>query len=298
MWLLLSFISAFLLGCYDVSKKKALDNNAVIPVLFANILISGIIFLPFIILSCSTDMLNDTLFYVPKVSLSTHVKIMLKSLIVLSSWIAGYYSVKNLPLTITGPIKATQPVVTLLGALAIYGERLNLLQWTGVFMSIFSFYLLSSSGKREGIHFTHNKWILYAVLSVILGAISGLYDKYLMKSLDVMTVQVWFCVYQLFMMLPVFFLLWYPHREKTTPFRWRWSIVLISVFLAMADWIYFYALGFDGSMISIVSMIRRSSVVVTFIAGALFLREKNLKSKIFDLILILLGMLFLYLGTR
>jgi transporter family protein len=298
MWLLFSFISAFLLGCYDVSKKKALEGNAVIPVLFFNILISSIIFLPFIILSYSTGILNDTLFYVPKVPLLTHAKVMLKSLIVLTSWIAGYYSVKNLPLTITGPIKATQPVVTLLGALAIFGERLNLFQWAGVFMSILSFYLLSSSGRKEGIHFTHNKWILYAVLSVITGAISGLYDKYLMKSLDVMTVQVWFYAYQLLMMLPVFILLRYPHRGKTSPFRWKWSIVLISVFLAMADWVYFYALGFEDSMISVVSMIRRSSVVVTFIAGALFLHEKNLKNKTFDLILVLLGMLFLYLGTR
>jgi transporter family protein len=298
MWLLFSFISAFLLGCYDVSKKKALDNNAVIPVLFLNILISCIIFLPFIILSYSTGVLDGTLFYVPKVSLPTHAKVMLKSLIVLSSWIAGYYSVKNLPLTITGPIKATQPVVTLLGALAIYGERLNLFQWTGVFLSILSFYLLSSSGKKEGINFRHNKWILYAVLSVLLGAVSGLYDKYLMTSLDVMTVQVWFCAYQLLMMIPVFFLLWYPQRKKNAPFRWKWSIVLISIFLAMADWIYFYALGFEDSMISVVSMIRRSSVIVTFIAGALFLHEKNLKNKFFDLMLVLLGMLFLYLGTR
>ncbi|MDR2146793.1 MAG: DMT family transporter [Tannerella sp.] len=298
MWLILAFISAFLLGCYDVSKKKALDGNAVIPVLFLNTLISSLIFVPFIVLSFSTDWLNGTLLYVPKASLLTHAKIMLKSLIVLTSWIIGYFSVKNLPLTITGPIKATQPVITLLGALAIFGERLNFYQWTGVFLSIFSFYLLSSSGKKEGISFTHNKWILYAVLSVIVGAISGLYDKYLMKTLDVMTVQVWFNVYLLLMMIPVFFLLWYPHRAKTTPFRWKWHIVLISVFLAMADWVYFYALSFDGSMISIVSMIRRSSVVVTFIAGALFLREKNLKSKTFDLILVLLGMLFLYLGTR
>ncbi|MDR2385131.1 MAG: DMT family transporter [Tannerella sp.] len=298
MWLVFSFISAFLLGCYDVSKKKALDGNAVIPVLFLNILISSIMFLPFIILSYSTDILTDTLFYVPKVSLQTHAKVILKSLIVLTSWITGYYSVKNLPLTITGPIKATQPVITLLGALAIFGERLNLFQWTGVFLSILSFYLLSSSSKKEGINFTHNKWILYAVLSVILGAISGLYDKYLVKSLDVMTIQVWFYVYQLFMMLPAFFFLWYPHREKTVPFRWKWNIVLISIFLIMADWIYFYALGFDDSMISIVSMIRRSSVVITFIAGALFLHEKNLKNKTFDLFLVLLGMLFLYLGTR
>jgi transporter family protein len=298
MWLALAFVSALLLGCYDFCKKKALDNNAVIPVLFLNTLISSLIFAPFIVLSYSTNILDGTLFYVPRVSFDVHIKVVLKSLIVLSSWISGYFSVKNLPLTITGPIKATQPVATLAGAMLIFGERLNTFQWIGVLLSILSFYLLSSSGRKEGINFAHDKWIFFAVISLITGAISGLYDKYLMTSLDVMTVQVWFNVYQFILMIPILLLSWYPKRKVTTAFSWKWSIVFISVFLAIADWVYFYALSFDGSMISIVSMIRRSSVIVTFIAGAIFFHEKNLKNKAIDLILVLLGMIFLYLGTK
>ncbi|MDR2916646.1 MAG: DMT family transporter [Tannerella sp.] len=298
MWVSLAFLSAFLLGCYDVCKKKSLDGNAVIPVLFLNTLISSLIFIPFVILSYFTELLDETLFYVPRVSFATHSLVMLKSVIVLSSWITGYFSVKNLPLTITGPIKATQPVLTLTGAMLVFGERLNMYQWTGVLLAILSFYMLSASGRKEGIRFSHNKWIFYAVLSVIFGAISGLYDKYLMKSLDVMTVQVWFNIYQLLMMIPILMLLWYPRRKGTTRYTWRWSIVFVSVFLALADWVYFYALSYPDSMISIVSMIRRSSVLVTFAAGAIFFHEKNLKSKAFDLFLVLLGMIFLYLGTK
>ena len=297
MWVLLAFISAFLLGCYDVCKKKSLNGNAVIPVLFLNTLISSVIFIPFVLLSYFTGVLDGTYFYVPHVSLATHGLVMLKSVIVLSSWITGYFSVKNLPLTITGPVKATQPMLTLVGAIIIFGERLNLYQWTGVLLAILSFYMLSASGKKEGINFSHNKWIFYAVLSIIFGAISGLYDKYLMKSLDVMTVQVWFNLYQLLIMIPVLMLLWYPRRKQTTRFTWKWSIIFVSVFLAVADWVYFYALSFPDAMISIISMIRRSSVLVTFVAGALFFSEKNLKSKAFDLFLVLLGMIFLYLGT-
>ena len=298
MWVLLAFVSAFLLGCYDVCKKKSLNGNAVIPVLFFNTLISSVIFMPFVLLSYFTGALDGTVFYVPHVSLATHGMVMLKSVIVLSSWITGYFSVKNLPLTITGPVKATQPVVTLTGAMLVFGERLNLYQWTGVLLSILSFYLLSASGRKEGIHFSHNKWIFYAVLSIVFGAISGLYDNYLMKSLDVMTVQVWFNVYQFLMMALILMLLWYPRRKQTTRFTWKWSIIFVSLFLAMADWVYFYALSFPDSMISIISMIRRSSVIVTFIAGALFFSEKNLKSKAFDLFLVIIGMIFLYLGTK
>ena len=126
MWLGLAFISAFLLGCYEVNKKISLDGNAVIPVLFFNTLISSLIFVPFIFLSFFTDVLDGTMLYVPRVSLETHVAVFIKAVIVLSSWIFGYFALKHLPLTITGPIKATQPVVTLVGAMLVFGERLNL----------------------------------------------------------------------------------------------------------------------------------------------------------------------------
>lgn len=276
----------------------SLNGNAVIPVLFFNTLISSLIFLPFILLSYTTELLDGSLFYVPVVSWQVHFAVFIKAVIVLSSWIFGYFALKNLPLTISGPIKATQPVLTLVGAMLIFGERLNLYQWMGVAFAVASFYMLSSSGKKEGIRFTHNKWIYYTVISVLLGALSGLYDKHLMRGLDVMTVQVWFNVYQCFIMSFILLFLWYPHRKETTPFEWRWNIPFISLFLCIADWVYFYALTDPDSMISIVSMIRRSNVLVTFAAGALFFHEKNLKSKVVDLVLVFIGMVFLYLGTK
>lgn len=276
----------------------SLNGNAVIPVLFFNTLISSLIFLPFILLSYTTGLLDGSLFYVPFVSWQVHFAVFIKAVIVLSSWIFGYFALKNLPLTISGPIKATQPVLTLVGAMLIFGERLNLYQWMGVAFAVASFYMLSSSGKKEGIRFTHNKWIYYTVISVLLGALSGLYDKHLMRGLDVMTVQVWFNVYQCFIMSFILLFLWYPRRKETTPFEWRWNIPFISLFLCIADWVYFYALTDPDSMISIVSMIRRSNVLVTFAAGALFFHEKNLKSKVVDLVLVFIGMIFLYLGTK
>ena len=156
---------------------------------------------------------------------------------------------------------------------------------------------MSRSGKKEGIDFRHNKWILCIVLAAVLGAVSGLYDKYLMKQFDPMLVQAWYNVYQVFIMCPVLLLLWYPRRRET-PFRWDWCIVGISFFLCAADFAYFYALSYEDSMISIVSMVRRGSVIVSFLFGALAFHEKNLRSKAVDLALVLLGMFFLYLGSR
>ena len=197
-----------------------------------------------------------------------------------------------------GPINATRPVMVLVGAMLVFGERLNLYQWIGVMLAVASFFMLSRSGKKEGIDFKHNKWILFIILAAVMGAVSGLYDKFLMKQLNPMLVQSWYNVYQFFIMGTIIFLLWWPKRKTTTPFRWDWTIILISVFLSAADFVYFYALSYDDSMISIVSMVRRGSVIVSFIFGALFFREKNLKSKAIDLILVLIGMIFLYLGSK
>lgn len=234
-----------------------------------------------------------------------HKYVVLKAFIVLSSWVLGYFGMKHLPLTIVGPINATRPVMVLVGALLIFGERLNVWQWIGVLLAVASFLLLSRSGRKEGIDFKHDVWIYMIVGAAVLGAISGLYDKYIMApvseggvGLDRMLVQSWYNIYQCGMMLAMLLLLWWPKRHQTTAFHWDWSIIGISVFLSAADFMYFYALSLPAAMISIVSMVRRGSVVVSFICGALFFHEKNLKAKAFDLALVLLGMLFLYIGSK
>ena len=297
MWLALAFFSAALLGLYDVSKKQALRGNAVIPVLFLNTLFSSLIFLPFIVFSATGHVAEGALLHVPVCGWEVHKFVLLKSFIVLGSWLFGYFGMKHLPITIVGPINATRPVMVLLGALLLFGERLNAYQWVGVLLAMASFLLLSRSGKKEGISFRHNRWIYFVVLASLLGAVSALYDKFLMKRFDSMLVQSWFTVYQFFIMGVVLMVLWYPKRKQSTPFHWSWAIPLISVFLSVADFAYFTSLAQEGSLISVVSMVRRGSVVVSFLCGALLFHEKNLRSKAVDLFLVLLGMLFLYLGT-
>ena len=217
----------------------------------------------------------------------------------LSSWLCGYIGIKHLPITIVSPIQATRPVLVLLGALLIFGEKLNDYQWAGVITAIVSFFLLSRSGKREGINFAHNRWIFFVVMAALLGAVSALYDKFLMRTLQPMFVQSWFNLYQCILMGGIVVVMnMFSPAQRSKRFIWRWSIPMISLFLAVADFCYFSALAEEGALIAVVSMIRRGSVVVAFAFGALLLHEKNLKSKAIDMLLILLGLFFLYLGSK
>lgn len=299
MWLTLAFTSAALLGFYDAAKKKALTGNAVLPVLLLNTLFSTLFFVPAIL---STEFgqgwFDHTVLASTPGTATAHGLVILKSVIVLTSWIFGYFGMKHLPITIVGPINATRPVMVLIGAFLLFGERFNAYQWIGVVLALVSLFLLSRSSRREGVDFTHNLWILFVALSALTGAVSGLYDKYIMTRLDPVFVQSWYNLYQFLMMAVVVAVLWLPRRGRTTPFRWSWAIPLISIFLTLADFAYLYALQDPNAMISIVSMIRRGSVVVSFLCGAVVFHERNLRSKAVDLAFILVGMVFLWLGSR
>ena len=297
MWLIFGLCSALLLGSYDVCKKVSVQNNAVIPVLFTSILISSLLLLPFLLISRLQPIwFEGSAFFVPKVDLHTHLLILIKSLIVLSSWIFSFFALKHLPITLASPISATRPAWTVLGALLIFGEQLNTYQIIGIIIALFSFFMFSVAGKKEGISFKTNKWLWFLILATLTGSASGLYDKYLMRQFDHMAVQVYYTFYQAIVMALITLFLWYPTRKKTTPFQFRWSIVLISIFLVSSDFLYFYALTFSDSLISVLSTIRRLGVVVPFLYGVIVMRDKNVKLKVICLFGVLLGMFFLFLG--
>lgn len=305
MWLILAFVSATMLGFYDTSKKASLKDNAVLPVLLLNTIFSTIIFSPFLVdyiggFGWFNGTFLDTAPFSGDLSSTrkAHLLVILKAFIVLSSWICGYFGLKHLPLTIVGPINATRPVLVLVGAMLIFGERLNTYQWIGVMLAIASIFLMSRAGKKENIDFKSNKWIWCVGLATLMGVISGLYDKFIMKSLNPMFVQSWFNFYQMIIMTAICGLLWYPKRHQTTPFQWKWTIPLISIFICIGDFAYFTSLNDPDSLISVVSLVRRSSVIISFACAVIFFKERNLKAKLLDLALLLAGMAFIWIGTR
>ncbi|GAF04615.1 DMT family transporter [Saccharicrinis fermentans] len=297
MWWLLAIVSALFLGIYDVVKKVSLNNNAVLPVLLFSSLSGAILFVPLWLASQSHFISSDHLFFIPSITLKEHAMLLLKSMIVVTSWIFSFFALKHLPLTIVSPVRATGPLWTLIGAIIIFSERLTTYQWIGIIITLAFFYLFSIAGKTEGISFRRNKWILFLILGTLFGAVSGLYDKFLLQHINRMAVQCYFTFYQVILFVPLVMVIWWPTRKKTSPFIWRWSIPLIGFFLIVADFFYFYALHIPESMISIVSALRRASVIVAFAFGAYLFKEKNIKTKALYLLGILVGIGLLIFGT-
>ncbi len=298
MWALFGLASALFLGIYDIFKKQSVNNNAVMPALFFSTVTSALFFTPFILLSrFSPEVLLNTGLFVPELTAAEHGMVIIKSTIVVSSWVLAFFALKYLPITIVAPIRATGPLWTLIGALLIFHERLNAFQWIGIVITLLFFYRFSTAGKLEGIEFRKNKWIFFIVIATLLGAASGLYDKFILRRIDRVAVQAWFSVYQVVVLLP-FALLNEPIRKrKNISFEWRWTIPLIGIFLIIADYLYFFALSNEDALISILSALRRGSVLVAFVVGGLLFREQNLKKKGLLLLGILTGILLITLGT-
>ena len=291
MWVILAISSAVCLGFYDIFKKLSVTANNVLTVLLLNTLFGTLLMSPVIATGAAHGDFGLGN------SLTGHLLIMLKSVIVLASWILGYFSIKHLPLTITGPINATRPILVLVGALLIFGETLNALQWCGILLGFTSLYLVSRIGRKEGHSIVHDRWLWMSIGAMVMGAVSGLYDKWLLRSYEPLQVQAWYSLYQLIIMGITVLLLKRAGHDRT-PFRWKWTIPCIAVFLTIADMAYFYALSYDDSMISVVSMIRRGSVIVSFLFGVIVLHEKNLRLKLIDLSVLLVGLVLLVLGSK
>ena len=301
MWVVLSLVSAVLLGFYDIFKKQTVVNNAIIPVLFYSTLISSLIFLPFVLLSQFKPYVFEGAFmqklFIEPLTARQHLLVVGKTAIILASWMFSYSAMKHLPITVVGPVNQLRPAISVILLFLIFQEKLTWLQWTGVVLAIVSFYLMNRSGKLEGIHFKSNKWVYMLLGSAILVALSGVYDKFLLskESISPATIQAWYSIYDFLMMAVMLFALWFPKR-KEQPFEWRWGIVAMAIFVTIADVIYLTGLAQEAAVVVLIPLILYGvRLVVSFVYGIFGFKEKNIRSKIIPLLMVLAALVCLCL---
>lgn len=298
-WIWAGLLSALFLGVYDVFKKHAVSGNAVLPVLFFSNCCAACIWLPAIVISVANpELVTGSWLEVQPLSWAEHLLMLAKSALVALSWVFSYFALKHLPLSVAGPIRATSPLWTLVGALFLFQESPSALQFVGIGITLIFFFALSLIGKREGLHFHRNRWVGFMVLATLVGACCGLYDKYLLAGTRYTpsTVQAWFSIYLVVVLAPLYFA-WKKRVWPRGDFQWRWSIPLIGISLLVADFAYFGALKEEAAMISIIACIRRGNTLVSFVAGFLIFGEKHWKLKAPCLLGVLLGIWIIVLNS-
>ena len=281
MWLWMTLASALLLGIYDVFKKQALKHNGVLWVLLAATAFSTLLLVPFFSAGPAHD----------------HLRMVLKAFLVTVSWVSGLIGLKYLPVTTASTIKASRPFFVVIFSIILFGERLNVWQWGGVVLALLALTLLSGASKKEGIDFSKSKGVLAMAVSVLAGVASALYDKHVIADMEPLFIQCW-CNFYITILLAICVLVKaLIDKEKRERFKWDWMLLLIAVFIVGADMLYFFALKQEGALLSVISIMRRCSVVVTFVLGAIVFKEKKIKEKSVDLAILLAGMALLLYGS-
>ncbi len=275
----MALASAVLLGVYDVAKKSALKRNGVYFILLLATALSALFVSPFLTLGNGPD----------------HLRLIFKAVLVTASWVSGMIALQLLPITTVSTFKTSRPMFVVLFSILLFGERLNWQQWLGVAAVLLSLWLLSVNSEREGISFKGNKGFWALVVSIFTGVASALWDKHIMSGMQPLFVQSWTNIY-ITLLLALIMLL---RRCKgiSEPVRWDWTIVLIALLITGADMLYFFSLKEDGALLSVISLIRRCSVIITFALGAALFKEKRIAQKAGVLLLMLAGVTVLMVGS-
>ena len=289
-WTAWILASSVFLALYDLAKKASVRDNAVLPVLLCSTCCGCAAFVAGVAAGGKQ----------PEVIAATSGQALalaaIKSVIVATSWVFTFCALRTLPITIATPIRASAPALVFVAAFFLYGEIPSWIQGIGMLAVFGGYWAFSWAGKHEGIDFFRNKAVWCAIVGACFSALSSIWDKYVfqVRAASVETVQFFFqvglvLVYAL--ILSGQRLLKLPHDR----FEFRFTIPFVGILLAAADWLYFRGLAIPDAPISVGSLLRRFSVVITFVLGARFFHETNLRRKSLALAAILLGVILLCL---
>lgn len=287
MWIGWILASAVFLAFYDIAKKAGVRDNAVLPVLLTATLAGGAAYIAVLGAAGGIRTALD-------VSVRDSALIGIKCLIVAVSWVLTYCALRTLPITIATPIRASAPAIVFVAAFFLYGEKPTPVQGLGMLLVFAGYWAFSRAGKVEGIDFLRSRAVWLAVGGMCMSALSGLWDKFILQrcAIPVETVQFWFQI-GLIAVYSVLLAGARILRLDHVRFEWRWSIPAAGILLVAADWLYFHGLAIPDVQISVGSLMRRFSVVITFALGAVFFNERNLKRKGAALVAILAGVILL-----
>ena len=289
MWICWILASAVFLAFYDLAKKASVRENAVLPVLLLATVAGGGAYVAVLGAAGGIPAALD-------VSARDLSLICIKSAIVSTSWVLTYCALRSLPITIATPIRASAPAIVFIAAFFLYGEQPTVVQGLGIILVFTGYWAFSKAGKFEGIDFFRSRAVWFAIGGMCMSAVSSIWDKFILQkcAIPVETVQFWFQIG----LVAIYSLLLTGQRAlhiDRRKFEWRWTIPATGILLAAADWLYFHGLAIPGVPISVGSLMRRFSVVITFLLGAVLFKERNLKRKGIALAAILTGVILLCL---
>lgn len=280
LWILLVLLYGVLKGVREICKKKALEKNSTIEVLFMYTFLSFLIVLP----EAKNAMGMEPRFY---------LYVAMKSFVIFLAWMLSFKTIRKMPISLYGVLDLSRVLFATLLGVVVLQEVLSAFQVIGLLFVSTGLILLKYKprGVREaaaaGAQSVEIKYVVMAFVSCMLNAVSGLLDKLLMKQIKSVQLQFWYMLFLVLMYLLFILVTRTPVRLKSVVCnKWVW---MLSFLFVIADRALFIANGMPGSRVTVMTLLKQAGCVVTILAGKFIFKEKDTAHKMVCALIIIAG---------
>lgn len=285
MWIAFSALYGFFNGFYTVFRKKSTEKTNV---LFVLALMSTIVFL-------------FSLIYLTQGVAVSAVNLLLligKAVIVATAWMLDLYALKDYFISVLQPLSAVRVVISFFLAMLVFSEQVFWWQFIGLAVIFVGILLLRTNTKDEQTNVSNKvqrRCIILYLLACVCNEISALNDKFMLQRISSYQMQFWFMLFVAIIFWICFFVVSIKHKKilaTKSDFK-NIFIYLAAIMLFVGDQFLFRALNDPASKLSIASMLKQISTIVSVIVGGLMFKEPNLKKKLIFLAIILVGIIII-----
>lgn len=280
MWILLVLAYGLIKGAREIVKKKALTKSTVMEVLFLYTLLSFLLILPESGKSIGNP--PDKLWLIA-----------VKSFVIFGAWILSFKAIKKMPISFYGVLDLSRVLFATLLGLFVLHEKMGVWQVTGLVLVSVGLLLLPMGGwfqkKEEKKEHIPVRYVVIAIISCMLNALSGLLDKILMGGGGIGSGELQFW-YMLFLLL--FYAVYIFVSRTRINFKSAWKnywIWILSILFVLADRALFIANASASSRVTVMTLIKQSGCLITILGGKFIFKEKNIEYKLFCAAIIILG---------
>lgn len=271
-WIFLVLMYGILKGIRDVIKKKALEKNTVMEVLFFYTIIAFIMVTP----SAGEAIALDKKYI---------ALIAVKSAFVFSAWVLGFKCLKELPVSFYGVMDLSGVLFSTVMGVMLLNEVLNINQYIGLALVMIGLLLVNYNKGSKGEIKT--KYAIMALISCVLNASSGVMDKVLMKDMTSSQLQFWFMA--MMCVLYLIYILITKEKLNLLSIKNNLWIIVMSVLFVVGDKALFHANSIPESSVSVMTLLKQSACFITIIGGRIVFKEKNIVYRIICAIVIIMG---------
>ena len=274
LWIILVLIYGLLKGAREVCKKKSLEKNTVIEVLFFYTLFSFLLVLP--------NIAN-----LGNISLKLLGFIALKSFSIFLAWILSFHALHAMPVSLYGILDLSRVLFATFLGISVLHEKMTIFRTIGLVCVAGGLLLLKYRKKGKKSEQIHPAIVIAALASCMLNSVSGLMDKILMQHVTSTQLQFW---YMLFLVL--MYLVYVMISRSGTNFvssvknPWIWAMAILFV---IADKCLFVANGIEDSKVTVMTLIKQSGCIITILSGKFIFHEKNITHKLICASIIIIG---------